>query len=65
MRLTVYEAMRLLDELDAIVKQSDSPMVRLAEWLRGNPDEAIHLYQESLVMEWKNNNPLVKNADEV
>lgn len=63
MRLTPYEAIQVLEELDAIVKRADSPLVRLTEWLRGNPDEAIHLYQESVVVRWKELNPLVRDGD--
>lgn len=64
MRLTPYEATQLLADLEGIVKRDDSPATKLVLWLRDRQDEAVHIYQESTVMRWKENNPLVKNADE-
>jgi len=61
MRLTPYEVTQLLADLEGIVKRDDSAALRLTIWLRDRHDEAVHIYQESTVMEWKNNNPLVKN----
>lgn len=63
MRLTPYEVTQLLADLDGLVKRDDSPSAKLTLWLRDRQDEAVHIYQESTVMLWKENNPLVKDAD--
>lgn len=63
MRFSRLQATQLLADLDAIVKRADSPAAALTAWLRDFPDEAVHIYPESMVMQWKERNPLVKDGD--
>ena len=43
-----------------MVKREDSAATKLTIWLRDRQEEAVHIYQESTVMDWKERNPLVK-----
>jgi hypothetical protein len=63
MRLTPYEVTQLLADLESIIKRDDSAALKLTLWLRDRQDEAVHIYQESMVMWWKEHNPLVQPAD--